>query len=638
MSTRLTGICLAMTLTILAGLAATTLAQGENPARLAVRVVDGVGEFYDTASSETFIPRGVNYIDFVRTERGGYQNRVFATDHYDSARVREAFQTLAAYGYNTARIFIDSCSEGPTCIGVEGGRGLNPAYLDNVVDLMQVAAEEGIYLLLTANDLPDTGGYWEISNRDAERSPLFEGYRNGHMLTASGVESARRFWADLMDGLLERNPPWSTVLGWQLLNEQWLFQDQPPLSLASGQVTAANGETYDLADSAQKRALVSDSVIYYSAEMRAIILATDPEALVTMGFFAPAFPHETGIGAGWYVDTAPLLAAAPLDFFDFHAYPGSDISLRQIAENFGMIGYDEKPILMGETGIFTFVAASAADAVAPQVTWIAESCDLGFDGWLYWVYYPSPAAIGDATYGLVEDDGLLLEAMAPVNQPDPCVIPASVPRNLAASGTAAASRALPDEPAAYAIDGTGRQWGSGTDAPGWIEVRLGSPAALGGVRLSVAQWPAGETVHRVTATQSDGAIVQVVTFRGRTAQDDVLAYTLPAPLADVTAVRVETQSSPSWVAWREVEVLSGNPALGTACLVAPAGGAANLRGGPSTSEAVTGALDAGQRAVVDAFTAGADGFRWFRLGGGDWVRADVVMLSGGCEALPEAAG
>lgn len=32
--------------------------------RIGLRQVDGVGEFYRTASGECFVPRGVNYIDF----------------------------------------------------------------------------------------------------------------------------------------------------------------------------------------------------------------------------------------------------------------------------------------------------------------------------------------------------------------------------------------------------------------------------------------------------------------------------------------------------------------------------------------------------------------------------------------------
>src|SRR5688572_28847609 len=49
-----------------------TLAPTRTPAiqanRVAIRTLEGVAEFYDTATGERFVPRGVNYVDFYRTE------------------------------------------------------------------------------------------------------------------------------------------------------------------------------------------------------------------------------------------------------------------------------------------------------------------------------------------------------------------------------------------------------------------------------------------------------------------------------------------------------------------------------------------------------------------------------------------
>lgn len=50
-------------------------------------------------------------------------------------------------------------------------------------------------------------------------------------------------------------------------------------------------------------------------------------------------------------DTAPLLDTAPIDFWDFHAYADMDIDIFKQAENFGMVGYEDKPVLLGETGM-----------------------------------------------------------------------------------------------------------------------------------------------------------------------------------------------------------------------------------------------------------------------------------------------
>lgn len=40
-----------------------------------------------------------------------------------------------------------------------------------------------------------------------------------------------------------------------------------------------------------------------------------------------------------------------------------------------------------------------------------------------------------------------------------------------------------------------------------------------------------------------------------TADNDWLVFTPTTPIDDVTGVRVETVSSPSWVAWKDIRVL-----------------------------------------------------------------------------------
>src|SRR5690606_24220645 len=138
----------------------------------------------------------------------------------------------------------------------------------------------------------------------------------------------------------------------------------------------------------------------------------DPHGLVTSGFFAPKFPNETTTGGEWYVDTEPLLDTVDLDFFDFHAYPGSDISVEEVAENFGMTEHPEVPVVMGEVGAFLHHFGEVETAGVALQRWIADSCDAGFDGWLHWGYLRAPVAIGDSTWSLTDEDGFLLDAMS----------------------------------------------------------------------------------------------------------------------------------------------------------------------------------------------------------------------------------
>jgi hypothetical protein len=75
------------------------------------------------------------------------------------------------------------------------------------------------------------------------------------------------------------------------------------------------------------------------------------------------------------------------------------------------------------------------------------------------------------------------------------------------------------------------------------------------VRLRVAQFPEGRTVHDIAVSVDGGPLTRVHRFDGATAEGDVLEAEF-APVAGVTSVRVTTKSSPSWVAWKEVEILA----------------------------------------------------------------------------------
>ncbi len=385
--------------------------------RIATRMVGGQAEFYDVSTSRTYTPRGVNLINLVPAENGQLQDRSFAVGVYRHDDIAAIFTRLHMRGFNTVRMFLDTCQGGPECLTRPGQQGLNPAVLENVVDVSRLAAAEHIALLLTSNDIPDDGGYGAQANTGA--NDQFAGYRNAHMLTSHGVAAASRYWRDVISGLLDHGVALQGVLGWELLNEQWLFEEQPPLSLRSGAVTTANGHSYDLASPEEKRRMVADGVTYYIAQVAGQIRALDPTALVTMGFFMPAFSDGRTLSPGWYTDVKPLLAHAAIDFFDLHAYPGGYSIVDQVA-NFGIAENTAKPILMGEVGAFMHIYSSISSAALAMQRWIAESCRYHFGGWLYWAYRTSPAGVGDATWSFEHADGAMLDALAPDVQPDLC--------------------------------------------------------------------------------------------------------------------------------------------------------------------------------------------------------------------------
>ncbi|MDZ7677532.1 MAG: discoidin domain-containing protein [Acidimicrobiales bacterium] len=514
-----------------------------DPPEHRITIVDG--QWVDRTTDEVFVPRGVNMVRF----HDG-RDSTFVTHVFDREQMSEDFAALAERGYNTVRLFLDGCDTGEGCLTISREvPGLNPEYLDVVAEVLELADEHGLVLLLTANDLPDGGGYAERSDRG--NSEHFPGYRNTAFLTEAGHREMVTYWGDLLQGLVERQAPLDAVFAWSILNEHWLFAEQPPLSLDSGEVTTATG-TYDVSDPDQKRAMVTDATRAMIRDVSDEIRRHDPDGLVTMGFFAPKFPNETMIGGDWYVDTAPLVEDSALDFFDFHSYPGTDITIEAKAENFGM---DEStPVLMGEVGPFIDQYPDIERAALAVQRHIADSCAVGFDGWLYWAYERLP--MSDATWGFTDDGGRVLDALAPVNQPDPCTATLADP-NLVLGRPASASAALPENPPALAVDGDiSTSWVSGAHAPQRIEIDLDEPSTIATIRLRVDQHPPGDTVHLIETRDRSGTWSEVHRFEGDTEFFDVLEATFTPPLTDVDGVRITTESSPSWVAWADVEVRS----------------------------------------------------------------------------------
>jgi hypothetical protein len=132
--------------------------------------------------------------------------------------------------------------------------------------------------------------------------------------------------------------------------------------------------------------------------------------------------------------------------------------------------------------------------------------------------------------------------------------------NLAYEKPAQASSALLEFPPAWSVDGeSGTIWNSGADAPQWIEIDLGTPHAIAEIRLHVGQDPAGETIHHVLGKGPDtnDEYVRLHTFSGPTQDPQVLTYTPSESWQDIRWIRIETVASPSWVAWREIEVIAG---------------------------------------------------------------------------------
>jgi predicted amidohydrolase YtcJ len=153
--------------------------------------------------------------------------------------------------------------------------------------------------------------------------------------------------------------------------------------------------------------------------------------------------------------------------------------------------------------------------------------------------------------------------LAPTDAPVSVGTGTAVPENLALNKKVTASALTLKELAGFAVDGAPEtQWGAGDSAPQWIQIDLQGFATITGIRLTVAQSPAGETTHQIFAGASPTDLKLIHEFNGATSDRQVIAVTFEEPIPAIRYIKVLTTKSPSWVAWREIEVLgyeSGPP-------------------------------------------------------------------------------
>jgi Cellulase (glycosyl hydrolase family 5)/F5/8 type C domain len=516
--------------------------------RIGVRVVDGVGEFYDRTTGEKFVPRGNNYVRLAPQQApdGSTQvyHSVFDPGKYDPAAIADAFGQMQALGYNTVRVFVSQNTVGTNA-------GLNADTMQNVIDFLGLAKAHGLYVIITQDWLPG-GPYGEILSQDCCQTFTMN---NINFMAPAGLQANQAYFRDFVTYLMQHGAPMDAIFSFELRNELYFDMNFPPLSLDSGQVVALNGQSYDMSKPDDKTRMADENMVVWMDAITDAIHAVDPTALVSVGFFWPQEPHPARIGDPRYINTAPAIWQSKLDFVDLHVYPGSELTMAQYVDNFGINGMQAKPLLMGEFGMATGSASSAADAAASLMDWQVQSCDYGFDGWLLWSW---DIYENHDFYSAQTDQGQIGQALAPINRPDPCQTATFdfIENNVALGKSVRASSALPGEPKENAVDGTPADWGAGASPPQWIQIDLGQATTVKEFRLVVQQTPNGSTVHRLYAGDQPDNLRLIHTFDGVTQDGQTLTFTPDQPLQGVRYVRVVTESSPSWVAWKEIEVIA----------------------------------------------------------------------------------
>jgi hypothetical protein len=387
---------------------------------IAVRVVGGDGVFVERRTGARFVPRGNAYLRRgLRDVGGGFlisHQATFDVGVYDGASAESALRAMRADGYNVVKVFLDvACTT--TCLGDVTSGWLSFAYLHNVFDFLRRAKTNGISVVI-AVDEPPWGTTW-----NARVGAPFDGF-NAWYLTTRGVEGFSAFWLDLVSAFVVLDAPLDAIWAYELGGETWFQPDRAPLSSTSGLVTTANGRTYDLADAAQREAMLSDGLAYFTQRVSSAIKSADRTALVTMGFIAPTSPHAWRQGDTRYALPLAALNRTALDFLDIHSYPGWDLPLPEYAENFGL-GASRKPIVVGEFGAYQFAYRDVSEAALGLETWQAASCAYGVDGWLLWTW-DTPTPVPPRMWSATSENAYLAHALGPRARPNPCEAPATL--------------------------------------------------------------------------------------------------------------------------------------------------------------------------------------------------------------------
>lgn len=534
-----------------------TAAQGNG--RIGIRMDEGKARFYNTTTGERFSARGFNYIQLVLSPNGPYgESELFHADSHDQIAVDDDFQRMAALGYNVVRVFVDLCRD-DRCIADENG--FIPEYIENIGRLLERAEEYGIYVMLTANWLPDLGGYSSPAHLICEQSGDFFG-GNCLVMSSKGVELYGQFFGDLVQALIDINAPMETIWAYELRNEFFVEYWNPPFTLNDGFVTTANGMTYDMSSQADKDQMGEDAVVFWANSTRDAIKAVDPDALVTAGFFTPNEPNDLRPGDERIVPFVAALEQSELDFFGIHAYAGfHDFHLE--AENYAIIDYTEKPIVLGEYGTFLPQAPDVYTAAQLADHWQADACMYGVEGFTFWTWDRHRVGVmnPDDPWAGSDEGAFIAKVLSPYNKESSCdiILPKA---NVAEGKPTSASMVWEGFPSDNVVDGiaTETPWISGGDPPQWVEVDLLDPYDLAAIQLVVetgSDDPHFYT-HEIQVKASEADDYETIhVFADDRVNFEVITYPADGDgyIPNVRFVRVFIPQAPGWAALHELRAL-----------------------------------------------------------------------------------
>lgn len=373
-----------------------------DPMASPVKVLNRVHGGAFTVNGARYVMRGFDYQPLVLTRVIGkvrqYANETFVAPYYNHAQIVAMLARWQAEGYNSVRVFLN-----PGQIGNLKG-GLDAAYVANVADFVQAAAQHGVRTLITVGALPAVGGYTPAPVRTFADV-------NINYLSPASIAAQNRYLTNLITALRQDNAPLVDVL-WELKGEQDWNNRAAPLSWRSGLVRTADGHVYNMASASSRAQMETSNLVHWANSLTGTVHRLIPGSLVGIGVYPPSVPRKA-----WTVRPQPLFTkATAVDFVDVHVYPNLGPELTQV-RSFGAAA-TSKPVIMGEFGATRKTSVPAA--VKSLLTWQAKSCSIGglsISGWLLWTWNSS---VDTEFWDALANHAEIEHALAPVTRPNPC--------------------------------------------------------------------------------------------------------------------------------------------------------------------------------------------------------------------------
>jgi hypothetical protein len=391
--------------------------------RIAIRQQPTGPVFYETTSGERFTPQGVNWVKLEIGDQKWPANVSFSPGYFKAhfEEIRRSIQAMAKLGYNVIRIRLDAKG----ISGPKNGKGLDPKYVDNLINFIRMANQENIYVLLTGQWLPEN--YYSIAytKPDARIFSQTSGV-NQLLLSKELTRAFGQYESDLIGKIKEQAPELlSGVFAFDIWNEQSFSAKDLPFSKLTGTFISDDGKTYDLSDWRSRQDLADDASSRWVNEVTSAIKSVDPAMLVTSSVFDPLEVRRTGYdgvylsGSSWGDWRQPFrlkaLEKTNLDFLEIHPYPHAlNYSFASDLESLEFPKLKRnKPILIGEFGTFKKDFPRINDAIAVAKSFLAQACREGLSGWLFWTWDTYEQNRKDDLWNMTDNDFAIANAISP---------------------------------------------------------------------------------------------------------------------------------------------------------------------------------------------------------------------------------